>query len=380
MSESLPKTFAKMLTAPGRGGIAVISLTGPGADDILRSIFKPISDKQNPCEGKLQLGRLVHSGEVIDEAVICRSADIIELNIHGGPATASATLKLLRDCGATIATPKADSASMLPEAHLLYNNPAIGRELAEVLPAASGELLTRALTSQWSGGISALTDDILRDRLPPEQAIARVRNAAAGLKVMQRMLRPPEIVLTGPPNAGKSTLANALTGRQVSIVHPTAGTTRDWVRERGIFSGLEVWITDTAGIWQCPAGIDAQAVERSRHRASRGDLVIMLSCDGATSTPEWLDGVKIIRAASQCDRTKNAGLADVAISAKTGTGLDKLRKLALKILGLDNLDPLEPRAFTQRQAKLLTQAANALAENNPPAAKNIIRHLLGQAQ
>ena len=98
---------------------------------------------------------------------------------------------------------------------------------------------------------------------PPAELPAMLRRAAGRLALIRRLLEPAEVVLAGPPNVGKSTLANALIGRQVSLVHDQAGTTRDWVRHLAVLCGVPVHVTDTAGLWDAPAGVDAQAVGRA---------------------------------------------------------------------------------------------------------------------
>ncbi|MCY2923890.1 MAG: hypothetical protein NT031_00350, partial [Planctomycetota bacterium] len=137
------------------------------------------------------------------------------------------------------------------------------------------------------------------------------------------------------------------------------GTTRDWVREVASVGGLPVYLTDTAGLWEAPAGIDAEAVRRAKARAQQADLVLLLAPGEPATPPPWLSGPKVLRIASQADAVAPAAGADAAVSAVTGEGLDELRLRILHELGLSHFDPCQPMAFTPRQADLLTRMADA---------------------
>lgn len=306
--------------------------------------------------GTLRLGDLVSNGEPVDEALLWLGESAAELHIHGGPAVVSEARELLRRHGVRIVSPS-DTPPSLPAAHPRWNNPAIGAELHTALPAAATATVAAALSHQWSAGISELAD---RSDVSP----AELRSAADGLAVMQRLLCPAEVVLVGPPNAGKSTLANALIGRDVSIVHDTPGTTRDWVREQANLRGLPVWLTDTAGLWNAPDDLDAQAVARARHRAADADLVVLAEADqpltprSTGNLPDWLTGTAVLRVASKTDVHPPADPAAVPVSAATGDGLNTLSAAILDALGLGDFEPTVPRAFTRRQADILRRGAD----------------------
>jgi tRNA modification GTPase len=370
-------TTAALCTAPGRGGIAVITLIGPRAEEILAAVFRPIGDHIDAPRNALQLGYLAadRTAAALDKVIVCRTLRGIEINIHGGPHIARRSLELLASLGVQPHDCNVDPDGTLDAAHADWNNPSIGSELLTVLPEARSALAVVALSSQWSGGLSALT----AAGEPPGSD--RLRAAADGLKEIRKLLVPAEVVLAGPPNAGKSTLANALVGREVSIVHQTAGTTRDWVREPAVINGVPIWLTDTAGLWDAPEGIDSEAVRRARHCALEADIVILLDPAADADSPGWLDlssgRPKLLSVITKCDRAADEGSGErIEISAMTGRGLEELKDAIVTATGLGGFDPKLPRAFTTRQADILMRSADAMEAGNPTAARDALDQLL----
>ncbi len=368
--------IARLQTPPGRGGIAVIALTGDERESVLAEVFRPMKSHADALADAVQLGRVVSkNGDVLDEAVVARSAPgAIEINIHGGPVVARAVMRRLAEAGASVAEATPAATESFTTAHPRWNNPAIGEEMLTALPATAGKLALAAVTQQWSAGLSELASS-------DTPTAADLRAAADRLELMAKLLAPPEVVLVGPPNVGKSTLANELTGRAVSIVHHTPGTTRDWVRSPAQLNGVAIWLTDTAGLFDPPTeldthGIDAQSVARARRQAEQADLVLLLSAGEATPTPDWLHAKRLLRIAAKCGTFPPSPDADLAVSSVTGEGLDELRTAVLVAIGLDNIDPTAPAAFTQRQADLLNLAADATDADKPDFAERQLDLLL----
>lgn len=404
---------ATVQTPPGRGGIAVIALTGDDCEAVLGRVFRPMKSHATAPADAVQLGRLVdEGGDVLDEAVVARSASgAIEINIHGGPVVARAVMRRLAEAGATVAEASPAATESFQLAHPRWSNPVIGEEMLDALPAAASPFVLAVITQQWSAGLSQLA----RSDAPSAEAL---RAAAGRLELTARLLDPPEVVLVGPPNVGKSALANELVGRAVSIVHDTAGTTRDWVRAMALFDGVPVWLTDTAGLFDPPAeadthGIDAESVARARRRAEQADLVLLLSAGEPTPTPDWLHAKKLLHVAAKCDLYQerggapgfakaspgepvpprkdplrslagqepgepvgSSGACRMAVSSTTGEGLDELRSAILFALGLADIDPAAPAAFTQRQADCLLAAAEALDAGDTDTSEKALRALL----
>jgi tRNA modification GTPase len=377
-------TTACLLTPPGRGGIAVLALAGAGYRRILDHLFRPrpgqVRHHATPEPGQILLGQLLAGPDVIDEALVTLTPQAAEINIHGSSVSVRRTLDRLAELGAIVQSEPPESA--LPTVHPHWRNPAIGADLLEQLPRTRGQRASALLALQWSAGLSRLareTLDALQAESSDPTALAEpLRQAAQRLPVIRRLLQPPEVVLAGAPNAGKSTLANALVGRPVSLVHDRPGTTRDWVRELAFLEDWAVWLTDTAGLWDDPDHpLDAEAVRRSWDRIAGADLVVLAVASQPPRIPHGLEHPPLLRLATQADRIAPHADTELAVSAETGEGLDALRQTLLEKLRLEPLDLAAPAAFTPRQAGLLFQAADALRDRHTDPAADRLQKLLG---
>lgn len=384
------ETTVCLLTPPGKGGIAVIELAGPKAPSMLETTFRPLpshakktgnrqqatGNKQQATGnrqqaagdgGRLQLGHLLgEDGQTLDEAIVETRDGRVYINIHGGPWVTQAVLGLLERQGAR-RLPR-PVGPVFPAGHPHWDNPAIGAEMLGLVRSLQSPLAVAAVGHQWSDGLSKLVSETMSaasgGAAPPTDAL---RQAAGGLGAMRRLIEPAEVVLAGPPNAGKSTLANLLAGVPMSIVHETPGTTRDWVRQLALVRGVPIWLTDTAGIWEFPiaspaSAVDAEAVRRARQRLTHADVIVLLGPAGAGLLEEAAaSGKSLLRVWSKSDLSSAAGGAyGLAVSAVRGEGIDELRGLILDRLGLADFDAFTPMAFTDRQADLLERSAQAL--------------------
>ncbi len=367
-------TSAALVTSPARGGIAVIVLTGAEAGRIMREIFRSRSSAGR--QGRLTLGRIVSGDEVLDEAIVsCPSDGVVEINIHGGPHVTRKVLTLLAERGARIVSDCPADPVLSKIGRPGLENPAIMEEFLSALHLVSTPLSASAVSCQWSGGLSSLAASH-----QPEPD--RLRAAADALPLMRRLLEPAEVVIAGPPNVGKSSLANAMVGRNVAVVSDKPGTTRDWVCTLTDAEGVPIRLTDTAGLWSDAKGIDADAVRRAWERIESADLLI---CVTAGDVGEYADLVahlrtlpNVINVAGKCDIIRPPTDPDggLAVSAETFTGIDALRRAIHDKLGFADFNPAAAMAFTVRQADHLRTAAEALGQGDRTGARLALDELL----
>ncbi|MBI2921395.1 MAG: 50S ribosome-binding GTPase [Planctomycetes bacterium] len=312
---------ARLLTPPGEGGISVISLGGPGAEAALARLFG-----RRVAPVGIAYGWLAEDGRRLDEALVWRAGGGFEIGLHGGAAPAAAVMRALRRAGARTEEGalqdriEAEAAALLPRAATL---PA-----AVFLAAAAGGALTREIESGDPARLRALLD-----RAPAGMALATPRLAA----------------IAGPPNSGKSTLLNALCGRDRALVHAEAGTTRDPVEAIADFEGYPIRLVDTAGLAGAPAGVDAEAETEALRRIEEADLVLWLEDPAAPCPPR---GRADLRLSGKAD----LGLAipgAVSVSGVTGAGLGELRRAVLEKLGLPFPADARPAAFLRRHLRIL---------------------------
>jgi len=391
-TDSPAQNVAALLTGGGIGGIAVIGLRGPDAPRILNEIFSPrrAAGPVEPSADRLVLGEILEGGERLDEAIVNLRPDagatyIAEINVHGGSRVCQRVLQLVGRMGAEVVDPGRFDAASWPMAAEGLGNPAIGREMLAHLPAAPTGAVVTLLTRQWSAGLSRLAHDaiaaIQSGSADADQLESSLRTAADRLSLCQRLLNPPEVVLAGPANAGKSSLANALLGREACIVTDVPGTTRDWVREPADLGGPAVWLTDTAGLWGPDDPLDREAVGRAWQRVDAADLVLAVfdaAAPPAADDEPWrrlLAETNVLLVANKIDLAP-APAGAVGVAASSGDGVADGRRAILARLGLDRLDLDLPAAFTERQEGLLRAAAAALVDRSASDAVNRLGQLL----
>ena len=321
-------TRVAVLTPQGSGAIAVLSIRGLGAWSLLRSHFTTarggrLSDTL-PAQG-LWFGRFGRTAA--DEVILARFApEHFELHCHGGRRVVAWLLDLLRSKGV-------EASASADEADGRFADPAAAR----LLPFARTVRTAAILLDQAHGAFDRAVKLIEAGGLEAEaQSIVLRRHASVG----RHLIEPWTVAIAGAPNAGKSTLVNALAGFDRSIVSPIPGTTRDAVSVSVAFDGWPVELIDTAGLRESADALESEGVERARTAAVRSDLCVWL-VDAAGprpgSTGEVMErlgrdprGVLIVF--NKCD------MADVPveelpeairISAATGRGLTDLATASL---------------------------------------------------
>ena len=300
-------TIAAISTAPGAGGIAIVRLSGPRAEQLLRAVFRPASEKADMSGRRLTYGAAVDGrGEVLDEvmAVLLHAPrtytreDMAEIHCHGGGACASAVLARFLSLGARAAEPGEFTRRAYENGRIDLS----GAEAVMQLIGAQGEAARRAALRQMRGGVTGfvtgavekLTELLSRIQAAvdfPEEVDEAVVGAEARVELealagelakradprRARMLREgASVVLCGRPNVGKSSLMNALLSAERAIVTDIPGTTRDVLSERMVLDGKVVRLSDTAGIRESEDAIERMGVARAQGEVEAADVALLV--------------------------------------------------------------------------------------------------------
>jgi tRNA modification GTPase len=389
-------TICALASGPGRAGVAVIRISGPGAGDAMRALCGP---PPPPRQASLRKVRSPGTGELLDRGLALwlpgpasfTGEDIAELHIHGGRAVTGRVIEALTSLrGVRLAEPG-------EFARRAFENGRI--DLTEVegladLIAAETEAQARQAIAQAEGGARALYES-WREELVKAQALAEagldfadeadvaadaaVQADAAVAKLLaamtthladrrgERLRDGFRVVIAGPPNAGKSSLLNALARRDVAIVSEEAGTTRDVIEVHLDLGGLPVIVTDTAGIRAAQGAVEAEGIRRTLARVEDADLVLWVvdaSADrnSPTETPAVVGNSRQITVLNKTDLVNSGSLqSGIALSAKTGEGVSELVDILAK-QAEEGLTGGEPAMITRaRHRAELEAAAEALS-------------------
>ena len=389
-------TIFALSSAPGRAGVAVIRVSGSSVSKVLEKMVAP---RPKPRSVVYRTIRHPRTAEALDRAVVLWFAapksetgeDVAEFQVHGSRAVVAAILSALGEIdGCRLAEPgefarrafengKLDLAEIEGLADLIEAETDAQRRQA--LAQAGGSL--SKLYENWRSRlieIAALTEaaiDFSDEGDVSTSAFAEARNRAVILKDeiaahlndghRGEILRDGfRVALLGPPNAGKSSLLNALARRDAAIVSAEAGTTRDVIEVRLDLGGLPVIVSDTAGIREASSEIEREGIRRSLAAARDADLVIWLA-----ENPESIPPLRISRETSLVIRSKadlphESEFDGLAISATTGAGMDRL---------IEEIARRASQAVGSQSAPALTQARHRQALEN--ALKDIEAFLNG---
>lgn len=311
-------TIYALSTGAGRAGLAVIRMSGPAAADATRSLTR----RELPTARVAARRRFLASDghEVIDDGLLLwfpaprsfTGEDVAEFHIHGGPAVTDAFLAAL---AANVGTRLADPGEFTKRAFFNDKMDLTAAEGLLDLINAETSAQRRQAQRQSEGALGRVYEawrqrlitrlayveaaiDFPEDDLPLS-LMDEARDDILGLikEISQHVddshigesLRDGiEVAIVGPPNAGKSSLLNALAGREAAIVSEIAGTTRDVVEVRMDLGGFPVILLDTAGIREANNEIEAQGIRRARERRDRADISVMVF--DAVDPPCPLDG------------------------------------------------------------------------------------------
>jgi tRNA modification GTPase len=357
-------TIAAIATPAGRGGIGVVRISGPRTPAIARSILGFLPEPRHATHGIFRDAR----GEAVDEGVALYFPEpnsytgepVLELQGHGGPVVMHALLAACLDAGARLAEPGEFTRRAFLEGKL---DLAQAEAVADLIDAASREAARsalRSLSGEFSAALGALQSQLTElralteamldfpeeevDALHRDDAGARlgaVRSALDDVMAKSRqgsLLRSGiHVVLAGRPNVGKSSLLNRLAGDERAIVTPVAGTTRDALREPVQIEGVPLVLVDTAGLRVSTDLVERIGIERTRRELERADAVIAIfeAPRGKDELDNLPAGVPIIEVYNKVDLAPGfaAPVGALAVSAKTGEGIERLRRAILEAAG-----------------------------------------------
>lgn len=364
-------TIAAVATATGKGGLSVVRLSGPGAVEVVGRCFRParcgLSLDQVPSH-TVHFGVFIAQGRSIDEVLVTvlrkprtyTREDVVEVSCHGGALTARLILEALLTAGARAAGPGEFTQRAFLNGRI---DLAQAEAVADVIQAKTEWALLAAqdqLAGGLSGQVNSVRDDLLRmlaqveahldfpdEDLPPEnpaELAFRIRRSREAVVALLQTARQGQIVrqglhvsILGRPNVGKSSLLNALLGRDRAIVSPAPGTTRDTIEETADVAGIPVVFIDTAGLRAAPDPVEHEGIRRTRAAAMRAELVLHVFDVSQPAHPE--DGQYLAEFASRprllvLNKTDlprclqlppTTGPDPILVSCRTGEGMDVLR-------------------------------------------------------
>jgi tRNA modification GTPase len=365
-------TIAAVATAPGAGGIGIVRLSGADASAIARTLAAIDLQPRHAHYVAMRDAR----GELIDRGLALwfpaphsfTGEDVVELQIHGAPVVLARLLARCIELGARHAR-----AGEFSERAFLNGkiDLAQAEAIADLIAAqsdAQARAALRSLQGEFSARVNALLKSLIDARLHVEAAIdfpeeeidfladgqilARLDAIASSLDALlrdaergQRLRDGLHAVIIGAPNAGKSSLLNALAGSDRAIVTDIAGTTRDLLREAVNIDGIEITLVDTAGLRESPDVIESEGIRRARNELAQADLAILVVAPDDEARIDTLRA-EVPRGAAVLVVHNKSDLADrsaiervdandhVHVSAKTGVGLDGLRAAIRQHAGL----------------------------------------------
>ncbi|MDR2456133.1 MAG: tRNA uridine-5-carboxymethylaminomethyl(34) synthesis GTPase MnmE [Deltaproteobacteria bacterium] len=386
--------IAAPATASGAGAVGVVRLSGEALADCLSKVLASWKVLlQSPRTMVLTSVMSPSSGRALDRALAVffpapfsfTGEDCAEIHCHGGSAAPRLVLEAVLSAGARLARPgeftqraflngkmsldQAEAVAELvaaqseAEAFLAVRHleGALSKSLAPVfgeLKAVCADLLAALdfLDEEWTEGDQAL----LLPRLSKlSEKLSRLLASAREGRIYRDGLR---VVLCGPPNAGKSSLLNALLGRERALVSSEPGTTRDYLEAAVSWGGIRVELVDTAGLREEGAGaLENLGQDLARRELERSDVAVWLKdcSDPKAMGPPLISGAKILTTLSKSDLAPSRPAGVLAVSSVTGSGLDSLKEAVLALAGAES-GPGPEAAPNLRQSRALEECHKRL--------------------
>lgn len=414
MSDS--DTICAIATPPGTGGIGIVRLSGPGVPEVAEGILGSL-----PAPRHAKLTDFVNAdGKTLDSGIALyfpkpssfTGEHVLELQGHGGVVVLNLLLQRALELGARMARPGEFSERAFLNGRIdLVQAEAIA-DLIESGTEAAARAAQRSLEGRFSTEIRAFQKAITELRVFVESAIdfpdeeidflsesdvteqvLSVINQLENLLVRTqqgRLLRDGIVIaITGRPNAGKSSLLNALAESDVAIVTDIPGTTRDVLREQIHIDGVPLHVMDTAGIRDTEDPIEIEGIRRARGALASADIILNV-IDATTSDIELYkdknSGIHVLNKIDLLDKTgrvefeyacKRGEISGVPVSAKTGEGLESLKSTILMGVGAGQA---QEGSFSARQRHIdaLRRVQNHLREGRSQLIDNQAGELLAE--
>ena len=365
------ETIAAVATPPGRGGIGIVRASGTGIEAMLRSIVGRV-----PAPRQAELADFSDAdGTAIDRGIVIyfpapqsmTGEDVVELQGHGGPVVMDRLLERVCQLGARIARPgEFTERAFLNDKIDLAQAEAVA-DLIDSASTRAARAAMRSLDGEFSARVTEIDRAVLDLRVYLEAAIdfaeeeidfladsdaveklraveGRIERLAIESRRGETLREGLDVVIAGPPNAGKSSLLNRLLAENRAIVTDVPGTTRDLLRADIEIEGVPIRLTDTAGLRAGGDRIETIGVERARTAIAQADLILAVedasavSARGAPASEPPIDvAPNRIRVRNKVDLTGEKpghGGEVVRISALNGEGVNALRAAIAKIAGV----------------------------------------------
>lgn len=394
-------TIVAVATAPGRGGVGVVRISGKQAADIVRAICGKVP--------KPRYAQFTHfrdaDAEIIDSGIALffpgpasfTGEDVVELQGHGSPLVMDRLCQRAMQLGARMARPGEFSERAFLNNKMDLAQAEAVADLIESSTEQAARSAVRSLQGDFSKRINAFLEELTHLRMYVEasidfadeeidflaeaqvdkqlQDLLKTLDGITGSARQGRLLREGiSVVLAGQPNAGKSSLHNQLAGHDAAIVTDVAGTTRDVLREQIHLDGLPLRISDTAGLHEATSDIvELEGIRRTQNELAQADHILLIIDDSQGMTAqdrkilEEMPGEKpltVIRnkidhSDREAGETVEDGRPTIFLSAKTGEGIDLLRQHLFKAVGFH---PEEEGVFIARRRHLdaLSRARQAI--------------------
>lgn len=368
-------TIAALATPPGRGGVAVIRVSGTDAASIARQVLGTLPEPRMATYSRFHDvdGKILDFGLALyfPAPASFTGEDVLELHGHGGAVVVDLLLRRLTALGARLARPGefSERAFLNGKIDLLQ-----AEAIADLIDSASASAARSAmgsLSGEFSEALNQLVKELIAvrayveaaldfpeeeiDFLADERLAARLAGLSERLDQLVADTRQgallregAKVVLLGPPNAGKSSLLNALARTNRAIVSATPGTTRDTVEVDIQVDGLPVHLVDTAGLRRTEEAIEREGVQRARAAVSDADIAMLVMEDGSTAAvQEYLEDVpaeahtvivwnKIDLSGGDPAQQLDREPAELRVSVKTGAGLPELKQFLKTAVGFQD--------------------------------------------